>query len=65
MVILDKRGLNMLEKLIGHHWYEKWITDNIVVWFGTLKYFQIQITIGTKEFSVNLGYISIGIWYCE
>ena len=55
----------MLEKLIGHHWYEKWITDNIVVWFGTLKYFQIQITIGTKEFSVNLGYISIGIWYCE
>jgi len=51
----------MLEKLIGHHWYERWINDDIVVWFGTLRSFTIEFSIGTSELSVGLGYISIGI----
>ena len=55
----------MLEKLINHHWCEKWISDNLVVWFGTLKYFQIAITVGTSELSVDLGYLSIGIGYSK
>jgi hypothetical protein len=55
----------MLEKFIGHHWYEKWITENTVIWFGTLRYFTIEFTIRTTELSTKLGYISIGIWYCK